>query len=89
MLTKSRKAVIVATSAVLISLATGCGAIDIYTGYATVVSHEKAAKYCNVVITREDGKTKKMSLGLSNVCDTLTDGQTIRFYNNTYRPYRP
>lgn len=86
-LTRSRKAVIVATSTILISMAsvTGCGIIDIYTGPATVVSHAKAAKYCNAVITREDGKTLDVNLGLSNVCDTITDGQTIRFYNGGYR----
>lgn len=87
MFAKSRKAAIVATSAVLLSIVsvTGCGAIDIYTGTATVVSHEKSAKYCKAVITREDGKTTDVNLGLSNVCDTITDGQEIRFDGGSYR----
>lgn len=87
MFTKSRKTAIVATSAILLSIVsvTGCGAIDIYTGTATVVSHEKSGKYCKAVITREDGKTTDVNLGLRNVCDTLTDGQEIRFDGGSYR----
>lgn len=87
MLTKSRKAVVVATSTILISIVavTGCGAIDIYTGTATVVSHAKSGKNCTAVITREDGKTTDVTLGLRNVCDTITDGQTVRFDGGSYR----
>ena len=74
-------AAIIATPAVL----TGCASVGGYTGTAIVKEHRKTAKYCYATLETPDHATANYTMGMSNVCDTLTDGATVTMKNSYYQ----
>ena len=76
---------VVPVALLTIIAATGCGVVNDYTGSGTITSHHSSGKNCLGTITTDSGETKDVTFGNRYLCDSLKDGQSVRFEKGFYQ----
>lgn len=92
--TTAKVATLTSTLVAVALLSTACGTpapvvTDNYTGTAIVKEHHRSGKKCKATVELKEGsqagKQGEVKLGRKSVCNSINDGDKVKFENGSYK----